>query len=245
MSLSSSRKCLLSATALLGAFVASSVLAEEPGRGLTASFEVSYLKSIANHHLSALRMTELAAGTDTTRDPAISPTEGTSPTPDRQPVQAKALSEELKSLARRNNRMQREEILTALKFLRDWYGIEYTPRIDKRGQAQIALLERAPAGAEFDHLFMEVLSRHHYLALRPSAQCQVSAELEHHMLQRYCSGIVHGQINDISDMREMLCRDFSICDYQPLVGLKGRHSGSEGHRFLDAGNDAESASAEQ
>ena len=246
MSFSPSRECLfLSATAIVGILVAPAIQAEEPGRGLTARFEVSYLKSIADHHLSALRMTELAAGTDATRDPAISPTEGTSPTPDSQPVEAKAASEELKSLARRNNRMQREEILTALKFLRDWYGMEYSPKIDKRGQAQIALLEQAPAGKEFDHLFMEVLSRHHYLALRPSTQCQVSAELEHHMLHRYCSGIVHGQINDIADMREMLCRDFSVCDYQPLAGLKGRHSGSEGQRFLDAGNDAESASTEQ
>ncbi|MBL8265700.1 DUF305 domain-containing protein [Steroidobacter sp.] len=227
------RECLLSATVIVGIFVAPSLQAEEPGRGFTAQFEVSYLKSIADHHLSALRMTELAAGTDTTRDPAISPAEGTSPTPDRQPVEAKAVSEELKSLARRNNRMQREEILTALKFLRDWYGMEYSPKIDKRGQAQIALLEHAPAGADFDRLFMEVLSRHHYLALRPSTQCQVSAELEHHMLQRYCSGIVHGQINDISDMREMLCRDFSICDYQPHVGLKGRHSGEDGEAQTD------------
>lgn len=234
MSLSLSRNFLLSATAFLSAFVALSVQAEDPGVGLTASFEVSYLKSIADHHLSALRMTELAAGTDTTRDPAISPTEGTSPTPERQPVQAKAVSEELKSLARRNNRMQREEILTALKFLRDWYGIEYSPRIDKRGQAQIALLEQAPAGAEFDHLFMEVLSRHHFLALEPSVRCQVARELEHHMLGRYCGSIVHSQINDISDMREMLCRDFSICDYQPLVGLKGRHSGKEGEVHTDA-----------
>lgn len=179
-------------------------------------------------------MTELAAGTDTTRDAAVSAAEGTSPSPDRAPVQAKALSDALKSLARRNNRMQREEILTALGFLREWYGIEYRPRIDRRGQAQIELLEQAPAGAEFDHLFMEVLSRHHFLALEPSARCQVAGEIEHHELQRYCSGIVHAQINDISDMREMLCRDFSICDYQPTLGLKGRHSGGEGQTHTDA-----------
>lgn len=214
---------------------------EEPGRGLAARFEIAYLKMIADHHLSALRMTELAAGTDMTRDAAISPEEGTSPSPRFPAVQAKAQSPELKSLARRNNRMQREEILTALDFLHDWYGIQYQPRIDRRGQAQIALLERTQPGERFDHVFMEVLSRHHYLALVPSVQCQVSVELEHHMLQRYCSGVVHGQINDISDMREMLCRDFSICDYQPLGGLKGRHRGSEGHMFLDADSSAELA----
>lgn len=233
MSLSVHRRCLITALAISGIGLGPAQ-AEEPGRGLTARFEIAYLKLISDHHLSALRMTELAAGTDTTRDPAISPMEGTSPTPDKAPVQAKALSEELKSLARRNNRMQREEILTALGFLRNWYGIEYRPRIDRRGRAQIALLEQAPAGAEFDHLFMEVLSRHHFLALEPSTRCQVAREINHAMLQRYCSGIVHGQINDISEMREMLCRDFSICDYQPVVGLKGRHSGPEGQAHTDA-----------
>lgn len=227
------KQCLFACTAVLIALSGKLATAAEPGRGLTAAFEISYLKSIADHHFSALRMTELAAGTDSTRDPAISPTEGTSPTPNREPVQAKAASEELKSLARRNNRMQREEILTALRFLREWYGIEYSPRIDRRGQAQIALLEQAPAGAQFDHLFMEVLSRHHFLAVVPSVRCQVARELEHHELGRYCEGIVHSQINDISDMREMLCRDFSICDYQPLVGLKGRHSGNEGNAHTD------------
>jgi hypothetical protein len=63
--------------------------ADEPGRGLTARYEVGYLKFIADHHLSALRMTELAVGTDLTRDPAISPDEGTSPTQNTQPVQAR------------------------------------------------------------------------------------------------------------------------------------------------------------
>lgn len=233
MAVSIHRRCLIAAIAISSTALGSAE-AEEPGRGLTAHFEIAYLKSISDHHLSALRMTELAAGTDTTRDPAISPMEGASPTPDKAPVQAKALSDALKSLARRNNRMQREEILTALGFLREWYGIEYRPRIDRRSRAQIALLEQAAAGSEFDHLFMEVLSRHHFLALEPSVKCQVARDIEHPALERYCEGIVRSQINDISDMREMLCRDFSICDYQPLVGLKGRHSGHEGQTHTDA-----------
>lgn len=218
---------------------AHTALAEEPGRGLTAAFEQSYLKFIIDHHYSALRMTELAAGTDLQREAAISPTEGTSPTPHTAATQGKALSPEIKSLARRNNRMQREEILTAQRFLHDWYGIDYQPHVRAMNQAQITLLERAQAGASFDHLFMEVFSRHHFTALSPSSQCQVASEITHVELHRYCSGIVHGQINDIQDMREMLCKQFAICDYQPLKGLKGRHSGSEGNTYLDAESDAE------
>lgn len=207
---------------------------DEPGDGLTRNFEIGYLKFIINHHFAALRMTELAAGTDLQRDAAISPAEGTSPTPSTQPVQGKASMDELKSMARRNNRMQREEILTAQRFLKDWYGISYQPQLTSMSRAQIALLERAPAGSQFDHLFMEVLSRHHFMALAPSTTCQVASDVQHDELHRYCSGIVHAQINDIEDMREMLCKNFSIRDYQPIVGLKGRHSGAEGTQFTEA-----------
>lgn len=214
---------------------APAVLADESGRGLTKTFEINYLKFIADHHYSALRMTELAVGTDVTRDAAILPDEGTAPTPATQPTQGKAAADEIKSMARRNNRMQREEILTAQKFLREWYGIEYKPQASPMSKAQIALLEHSPPGKDFDHLFMEVFSRHHFKALEPSARCQVASDPAHVQLHRYCSGIVHSQINDIEDMREMLCRDFSICDYQPTVGLKGRHSGaSEGNAFVNA-----------
>lgn len=45
--------------------------ADGPGRGATAQFEKNYLVFIINHHYSALRMTELAAGTDLTRDAQV------------------------------------------------------------------------------------------------------------------------------------------------------------------------------
>ena len=227
-------KTFVSVVAIAGSLTFAPSHADEPGRGLTRHFEIDYLKFISDHHFAALRMTELAAGTDMQRDAPVVPTEGTSPTPNTNPVQAKAQMEELRSMARRNNRMQREEILTAQMFLREWYGVEYQPRLRAMSRAQIALLEQAPAGSQFDHLFMEVFSRHHFRALHPSTTCQVASEIKHEPLHRYCEGIVHSQINDIEDMREMLCKNFSICDYQPIVGLKGRHSGGEGHQHTDA-----------
>ena len=214
------------------AAISSGALADAPGLGLTKDFEIHYLEFIIDHHYAALRMTELAAGTDLQRDAQISPAEGTSPTPGAAPVQAKAQAEELKSMARRNNRMQREEISTAQMFLKDWYGIDYEPHVRGMNTAQIALLEKSPPGAQFDHLFMEVFSRHHFRALAPSATCQVASDAAHGQLQRYCAGIVHAQISDIQDMREMLCKSFSICDYQPIGGLKGRHSGNEGQQSM-------------
>jgi uncharacterized protein (DUF305 family) len=61
-------------------------------------------------------------------------------------------------------------------------------------------------------------SRHHYMALQPSLDCQVHRELEHDKLDRYCRGIVHAQVNEITEMRMMLCKEFSVCDYQPSQG---------------------------
>ncbi len=201
--------------------------ADEPGRGITAQFEIDYLKFIADHHFAALRMTELAAGTDPMRDAEISPNEGTSPSPNKPATPAKATINDIKSLARMANRGQREEILTALKFLREWYGIEYQPQVSIINNIRILVLEQAAAGDEFNHYFLETFSRHHYTAMTRSLECQVSSELNHKALQRYCRGIVNSQLNQIDAMRELLCDRYQICDYQPLVGVKGRHTGDE------------------
>ena len=89
---------LLTTALIVGA--CAPTLADEPGRGWSADFEKRYLRMIIDHHYSALRITELAAGTDQQRDDDISPMEGTSPTPRTAPVQAKAASDEIKSMAR-------------------------------------------------------------------------------------------------------------------------------------------------
>lgn len=223
--------------AVVGAFALLPLAAnaDSPGTGLTAPFEREFLASIIDHHFSALRMTELAAGTDSARDPQLSnPAEGTSGTPGFQPSQPKAQADEIKSMARRENRMQREEIATAQGFLRQWYGTSHEPVLTALGRRQIRLLEEARPGADFDHLWLEALSRHHYLAVTMATDCLVAADLKHDALHRYCSGIQHAQINGINDMREMLCKTKNICDYQPLRGLKGRHSGSGSETAADA-----------
>jgi uncharacterized protein (DUF305 family) len=75
--------------------------------------------------------------------------------------------------------------------------------------------------------FVEVLSRHHFVAPEPSICCQVapsSHELQQHELQRFFSNIVHAQVSDIQGMREMLCTNSQTCDYRPLTGMEGTHS---------------------
>ncbi|WP_334187092.1 DUF305 domain-containing protein [Noviherbaspirillum sp.] len=193
--------------------------ADGPGRGQTAQFERDYLTFIIDHHYSALRMTEMAAGTDLQRDaPINNPEEGTSPTPNTTATQAKAGMEDIKSMARMANRMQREEIVKAQKFLREWYGVSHTPTVRAEGQQQIRLLEQAPAGAQFEKTFLQVFSNHHYGALHPSLDCQVKSDHDHHQLKGYCEAIVHHQVMEINDMQKMLCKHFSLCDFQPSTG---------------------------
>lgn len=222
----------LGSLAALSLFVfLSTAHADEPGRGATASFERDYLAFIINHHYSALRITELAAGTDVQRDaPINNPQEGTSPTPDTSPTPAKASDDDIKSMARAANRMQREEINKAQHFLREWYGVEHTPQLSPEGQRLIQTLEQTGAGAQFDQAFLKLFSNHHYQALLPSQDCQVKADIRHDQLKHYCEGIVEMQTRDINDMREKLCKKFSICDFQPGVMTNGQAVSAAGNR---------------
>ncbi|RYE73435.1 MAG: DUF305 domain-containing protein [Oxalobacteraceae bacterium] len=219
--LASTRKALATiGSSVLLALVASPANADGPGRGQTADFEKAYLQFIIDHHYSALRMTELAAGTDLQRDtPIDNLQEGTAPTPNTNPTPAKASDERIRSMSRQANRTQREEIVKAQRFLHDWYGINYTPQLQGQGRQGIQQLERTPAGAEFNRTFLQVFSNHHYRALFPSLACQVKRDIDHDQLDRYCSGIVHSQTNQINDMREMLCTRFSMCGFVPTANL--------------------------
>ena len=198
-------------------------LAEGPGAGITARFEVEFMQFAIDHHFSALRMTELAAGTDIHRNPDLSASEGTSPTPGFAASPAKASLNDLKSLARRANRVQREEIMTLQNFLREWYGIHYEPHLRGDAQVLINVLERAQPGAEFDHAFLETFSKHHYALMEPVNACMTGTDLHHFELRRECQGMWHGQIAEIDMMRHELKKRFGIEDYQPFNGLQPLH----------------------
>lgn len=192
--------------------------ADGPGRGPTAQFEKEYLVFIIDHHYSALRMTELAAGTDRVRDPAVpNDAEGTSPTPGFNDVSPKANDPEIKSMARMANRSQREEIMRAQTMLRDWYGMAHAPVLRADGREMIKALEAAGVGRQFDERFLKIFSVHHLSALHPSLDCQVKSDLAHDGLRRYCDNIVTEQKNSINDMREMLCKKFADCDFLPMA----------------------------
>jgi uncharacterized protein (DUF305 family) len=212
--------------------------ASGPGRGVTAQFEIDFMEFTIDHHFAALRMTELAAGTELQRSGDLAnPHEGTSPTPGFEPTPAKAGLHDLLSLARRNNRVQREEIRSLQMFLQEWYGIKYEPKIRPENQEMIDILERAAPGDEFHHAFLETFSRHHFTLTQPVNGCLTGTDLEHVDLRRMCMQMWHSQMADIDEMRNELARHLSIVDYKPFNGSqplapqpgspRGEHTGSE------------------
>lgn len=217
----STRRSVVS-RALVGmtlAAVAGGAAADGPGRGSTATFERNYLVFIIDHHYSALRMSELAAGTDTQRDAAVSnPSEGTAPTPGFAATVAKASDDQIRSMARQANRTQREEIMKAQRFLRDWYGVQHEPQLSAEGRNMLTVLDSTPAGPQFNQTFLRMFSNHHLSALAPSVHCQVKSDIAHIGLLRYCENIVVTQKNGINDMREMLCKNYSDCGFVPATG---------------------------
>lgn len=217
----SSRWVAVAVSSLLGLFPAAA-FAAEPGRGATAKVEVAYLQFIIDHHFGALRMTELAAGTDAQRDAALAEREGTSQTPGFEPSVARAELPEIFAMARRDNRAQREEILKAQKFLREWYGITHEPVLTAEARASIEQLQQV-SGAAFDEMFLRMFSTHHLAAATQSLNCVAGRDPAHSELRRYCSEIVMMQMNEIDEMKEMLCEKFSQCDVvaaQPSSTLK-------------------------
>jgi uncharacterized protein (DUF305 family) len=218
----SCRKLVTSVLAGLAMVTATgTALADGPGRGATATFEKNYLVFIIDHHYSALRMSELAAGTDTQRNaPVNNPGEGTAPTPGYAATVAKASDEKIRSMARQANRGQREEIMKAQRMLRDWYGMQHEPQMSAEGQKMISMLDSTPAGAQFNQTFLRMFSNHHLSALAPSLSCQVKSDIAHGELHRYCDDIVVAQKNGIEDMREMLCKQYADCAFVPATGDK-------------------------
>lgn len=217
--------CYLSRAALVMCLASASALnavAEEPGKGKTAPFEVHYLTMMIDHHFSALRMTELAAGTEQRIASEVSPHDRVYPSPGFSATEPHAVLPEIKSLSRSANRMQREEILTAQKFLKEWYGVDYEPKLSEEARRDIATLE-ALQGAEFDKAFLKMFSQHHYQAAESSLQCLVARDLEHHDLHRYCENIMHAQVNEIDHMRHLACKHYEKCDIQPQHKKSRRH----------------------
>ncbi|MFX5956646.1 hypothetical protein ABTF01_19840, partial [Acinetobacter baumannii] len=91
-----------------------------------------------------------------------------------------------------------------------WYGMDYEPRLRPEQQQMLALLDHAQPGRDFDHVCLEVFSRHHYTLLQPLNACMTGVDRRHDDLMRLCNQMWHVQTAAIDEMRQLLERYFNI-----------------------------------
>lgn len=166
--------------------------------------EVQYLEFTIDHHFSALRITELAAGTA-----AVGSSSNYAGSPDVfAATPAKGTNPVVLETATMANAGQRTEIAEAQGFLRNYYGIDYAPRLRPFGEPLIAALDQAAAGDPFNVAYLEVFSGHHESLLPPSQACTTAAP--HEDVRAYCAGIVEMQARQIEEMRTELRETYGV-----------------------------------
>ena len=166
--------------------------------------EVFYLKFTINHHFSALRMTELAAGTST-----VGTASNYAGSPNIfAPSPQKATDPVALNIAVEANQAQRMEIVEAQQFLSTYYGISHVPSLQPFSIPLLATLEQAPPGDPFNIAFLEVFSGHHATLLPPSQECTMQAS--HADVREYCAMIVASQTAQIAEMRTRLSEAYGI-----------------------------------
>lgn len=161
--------------------------------------DVNFLEFTIDHHFSALRMTELAAGTSTVGSTShfAGSTETFPATP------AKATDPVALSVAISANAAQRREIVEDQGFLQRYYGIpDYSPFVLPLNQPMLAALESAAPGDPFNIAFLELFSEHHAELIAPAEVCASSSP--HADIRAMCQNMVISQNMQISEMQAEL-----------------------------------------
>lgn len=187
--------------------------ADGPIPGDVGAFEQDYLQFILDHHWSALRSTELAAGSDVVGR-TINPFPG-SPL-EFPPTPAKGTNEVVLDIAISGNQAQEAEIFEGHSFLQDWYGVSATLELPASGAELIEMLEDAGAGDPFNIAFLTNFSMHHIPAIARSLECVERAG--HAELVEYCQNIVTAQTREVIRMREELASEYGIIIDDPIPG---------------------------
>jgi uncharacterized protein (DUF305 family) len=170
----------------------------------TFANEVQYLEFTIDHHFSALRITELAAGTS-----AVGLTSNFAGAPDVFAASpAKATDPVALQVATMANAAQRREIVEGQGFLRTYYGIDFIPTLQPPLQPLVAYVDQAASGDPFNIAFLEDFSGHHATLVPSSQQCTTAAP--HADVQAYCASIVASQTMQISQMRTELSSVYGI-----------------------------------
>lgn len=148
-----------------------------------ARFEIRYMKFSIDHHAQGITLAKLClqkAQYDPLKDNVCAPS---IPSQERQIAQLE-------------------------KYLKEWYGITYTPK--KVIPPQYNHL-RELSGARFDIEFMEVFSEHHLKIISKSTDCLARAYHEQ-LRTNICVPIIMEQSKSVNLMRTYLCERYDVCD---------------------------------
>lgn len=158
-------------------------IASAPAPSPSASnFEVKFMTDMIDHHQMAVMMAEMCV--------------------------AKAIHPELRSLCESIRTTQMAEIAEMQAWLQEWYGISYQPVMkpgDQRMMERLAALN----GAEFEIAFMEMMIKHHEMAIKEGRHCLAKAY--HAELRELCQNIITTQSAEIVLMQTWLCQWYGEC----------------------------------
>ena len=155
--------------------------ATRPAGKLSASqFEVRFLEGMIDHHSMAVHMSQL--------------------------LQAQATHPELRSLGDTIAVAQRAEIEQMQTWLQQWYGRTHEPSTVMAGMQSLEPLK----GAAFEKQYLQMMIRHHAMAVRQAKECQRRAK--HPELRQMCHNIEHSQQREIVTMKDWLCRWYQKCN---------------------------------
>ena len=148
----------------------------------TAHFEVRFMKNMIAHHHMAVEMSELCL--------------------------QKATRQELRELCNQIIADQNREIQTMQSWLRDWYGISYTPQMMPDDQRKMQLMANL-SSTHFEIVFMQEMIKHHRTAIKEARTCTQRAG--HEELTSLCNNIITAQRQEIAQMRQWLCQWYAMC----------------------------------
>lgn len=198
------RFALMSTFAIAGLLPAATAHAVPFLQSPTFANEVQYLEFTIDHHYSALRMTELAVGTD-----SVGSSSNFAGSPDvYAATPAKATDPVAVQVATTANAAQRKEIVKGQSFLQTYYGIDFIPTLQPPLEPLVSYLDQTASGDPFNIAFLEDFSGHHATLIPASQQC--TTEAVHAEVQAYCASIVASQTMQISQMRTELADVYGI-----------------------------------
>lgn len=169
---------LLMLTMLLTGLVSPVAAGEPASDRATQQFEIRFMEKTIEHHLMGVEMGEMCL--------------------ERAPDPLTAGDQTLIELCAQIIAAQSAQAEMLMGWLRDWYGIEFEPKLSGGGMNR---LDRA-TGEEFDIMVSEMFIDHHLQQIRMSSDCLVRAE--HPELLSLCEQMIASQAAEIVTFRQVL-----------------------------------------